>query len=172
VTVVQTELAAYRPDNAFTLILMMEILEHVTDDAGLVARAAALLAPGGRLLISVPAHAAMWKWRDEVKGHLRRYGRPELTALVEGAGLAVERVWSWGWPFINFFRWLDRRKPARSRPRAAATALSAVEADVNPGPSWFSRGVVTAVPFAVMDLFLGTDAGVGYILLARKEGKA
>ncbi len=69
---------------------------------------------------------------------------------------------------INLLRRLDRGKEASPGDAAAATAASAVTADVNAGPRWFLAPVLTAVPFALMDLFLRCDGGVGYIVVARK----
>lgn len=77
-------------DGAFDLVIASEVVEHVEDDRGAVARLARLLAPGGVLMITVPAHQWMWSEHDVANHHFRRYSRAGVRALVEGAGLRVE----------------------------------------------------------------------------------
>jgi SAM-dependent methyltransferase len=168
VDVVEADLGSYRPEGDFQLVTIMEILEHVEDDGAMVNQAAGMLGPEGRLVVSVPAHARMWGWRDEEKGHLRRYERDGLIKLLGDAGLAVESLLCWGWPVINLLRFFGRGRRAERGDVREATALSAVKQDVNLGPSWLLASFVTAVPFGIMDIFLGMDWGVGYIAVARK----
>ena len=169
VEVVEEDFARFETAERFALVLMLEILEHVEDDRGFVRKAAALLRPGGRLVLSVPAHGRQWGWRDDAKGHLRRFERAELAAMLGAAALEPRLIWCWGWPLLSFLRWTDRRKKAAAGDRAEATALSAVTADVKAGPRWFLSPAATALPFAFMDLFLRGDRGVGYIVAAQKS---
>lgn len=80
----------------FDQILCMECIEHILNDEKLVADLAALLKPGGRLLLSTPYknHKPL---RDEVVsgkedgGHVRfGYTHDELRRMFEMAGLKVE----------------------------------------------------------------------------------
>jgi hypothetical protein len=48
--------------------------------------------PGGRLVVSVPAHPRLWSRHDEVNGHRRRYTRRSLTEVARAAGWGVERL--------------------------------------------------------------------------------
>ena len=50
------------------------------------------LAPGGRLLIYVPAFNLLYSANDERVGHVRRYRRAGLVELVRNAGFQVERA--------------------------------------------------------------------------------
>ena len=52
------------------------------------------LRPGGRILITVPAHPWMWSAHDVVNHHKRRYTRKTLRAVVAEAGLKLEMM-SW-----------------------------------------------------------------------------
>lgn len=172
VDVVESDFSLFNAERGFQLITMMEILEHVEDDGALVKRAAALLEPGGRLVLSVPAHMHMWGWRDEEKGHLRRYERNDIHELLARGGLAPDMLLCWGWPFLNMLRSIDQGRSAVRAQAREATALSAVKQDVKIGPAWLLSPVVTALPFGIMDVFLGTDGGVGYIAVARKGSAA
>lgn len=51
-----------------------------------------MLAPGGRLLVSVPAYQWAWSDHDVRAGHHRRYTRRRLVAAVEAAGFRVHRA--------------------------------------------------------------------------------
>jgi len=68
------------------------VLEHVADEAGALRACRRLLAPGGRLVVTVPAYAWLWSRHDELLGHRRRYTAGSLRAVVEAAGFAVDRV--------------------------------------------------------------------------------
>lgn len=76
----------------FDVIISLNVLEHVHDDARAVRDLVSLLRPGGWLLTYVPACAFAFGTMDEALGHHRRYGRASLRALMEQAGLAVERL--------------------------------------------------------------------------------
>jgi SAM-dependent methyltransferase len=79
-------------DEQFGAVYALRALEHVEDDAGLVAALREHLAPGGRLLLSVPAFPILHSERDARSGCLRRYRRRGLEATVRAAGFRVTRV--------------------------------------------------------------------------------
>ena len=74
------------------VITALDLLEHVPDDAAAAAELARALRPGGVLLVTVPALPFLWSEHDEALGHLRRYRARQLRAILEGAGLKVERL--------------------------------------------------------------------------------
>jgi len=78
--------------HAFDLIAALDVIEHVPDDKGAVAALAGLLAPGGYMLTTVPAHPWMWSAHDEAHHHKRRYRMAAYRALFEAAGLTVRRA--------------------------------------------------------------------------------
>ena len=83
-----TDLEALAPDTPpFELVLLLDVLEHVADEARLLRQAAGRLAPGGQLLVTVPAFEALYSAHDEFLGHHRRYRRRALTRRVRTAGL-------------------------------------------------------------------------------------
>ncbi len=73
-------------------VCLFDVLEHVGDEAAALAACRRLLAPDGRLFVTVPAYAWLWSRHDELLGHRRRYTARALRHVVEGAGFAVERV--------------------------------------------------------------------------------
>ncbi len=80
------------PPGSQDWILLTDVLEHVEDDAAALTALGGLLAPGGRLLLTVPAFRFLWTRHDEEHGHFRRYTRPELRARLEAAGFHIERL--------------------------------------------------------------------------------
>lgn len=73
----------------FDLVLMMDVLEHVDDDVGLVREYAALVPPGARFLITVPAFQWMWSGHDVFLEHRRRYTLPQMQGVLDRAGLKI-----------------------------------------------------------------------------------
>ncbi|HTS90509.1 MAG TPA: methyltransferase domain-containing protein [Stellaceae bacterium] len=65
----------------FDTILYLDVLEHIADDGAELARAATLLAPGGRLVVLAPAHPFLFSPFDAAVGHHRRYSARSLAAL-------------------------------------------------------------------------------------------
>jgi SAM-dependent methyltransferase len=75
----------------FDVVGAFDVIEHCEPEAQALAELARVLAPGGRLLASVPAYQWAWSDHDVRAGHYRRYTRPRLVAAVEAAGLNVRR---------------------------------------------------------------------------------
>lgn len=68
------------------VVIALDVLEHFEDDAAFVARAKAHLAPGGVLVLKVPAQSRLYGPMDEASGHFRRYDAEPFAALLERAG--------------------------------------------------------------------------------------
>lgn len=79
-------------DARFAAVLALDVIEHVEQDLTSVSRLAGLLAPGGLLVLTVPANPWMWSRHDERNGHVRRYTRSGLRKLLTEAGLVPHRV--------------------------------------------------------------------------------
>jgi SAM-dependent methyltransferase len=76
----------YKPAS-FDAVCAFDVVEHVEDDRGSVAALAELVAPGGYLVVTVPAYQWMWSAHDEVHHHKRRYTKGEILRIVRDAGL-------------------------------------------------------------------------------------
>jgi len=90
-TVVQAE-AAEPQDGPFDTAICFNVLEHVDRDTEALETIRIALAPGGRLLLLVPAHPALYGNIDRALGHERRYRRADLHRLLEQTGYQVEAV--------------------------------------------------------------------------------
>jgi SAM-dependent methyltransferase len=74
-------------DGRYDLIAVLDVVEHIADDVGSLRGMAARLNPGGKILITVPAHQWMWSAHDVVNHHQRRYSKKTLDAAIRAAGL-------------------------------------------------------------------------------------
>jgi len=74
------------------LVLLMDVLEHVDDDVGLLADYVGKVAPGTRFLITVPAFEFLWSRHDDFLEHRRRYRLGGVLKVAEAAGLKVDRA--------------------------------------------------------------------------------
>jgi SAM-dependent methyltransferase len=99
---------------SFDLVTMLDVLEHIADDAATLQTVHRLLVPGGHLLLSVPAFAFLWGPHDEMHHHQRRYRRAPLRHLLEANGFRVRLLSycnSWLFPPAALVRLLHRVLP-------------------------------------------------------------
>jgi 2-polyprenyl-3-methyl-5-hydroxy-6-metoxy-1,4-benzoquinol methylase len=73
------------------LVLMMDVLEHVENDAGLVRHYATKVPSGAHFLVTVPAFRFLWSGHDVFLEHKRRYTLAEIEQTMRTAGLDVVR---------------------------------------------------------------------------------
>ncbi|MGD9903576.1 MAG: glycosyltransferase [Vicinamibacterales bacterium] len=73
-------------------IVCMNVLEHIEQDAATLRDFAAVLEPGGRLVLLVPAMPALYGSLDVALHHFRRYDKDGLTQLVEDSGFEVTDI--------------------------------------------------------------------------------
>lgn len=91
----------FQPGKQYSLILFLDVLEHLSDAVGAIRHALNLLSETGMILITVPAFKVLWTNQDVVNQHLRRYTKASLRALAKNAGMRIEeeRYWfQWAFP--------------------------------------------------------------------------
>jgi SAM-dependent methyltransferase len=116
----------FRPGKRYSLIVMLDVLEHLPAPAEALGLARELLEPGGALLVTVPALRALWTHHDDLNHHLTRYTRRELEGLLAQGGFEIREL-------RYFFYWTA---PAKLLVRLAERGLRlpARPAGVPPGP--------------------------------------
>lgn len=70
----------------FDVIGLFDVLEHLDDDRAALLAIRQALKPGGRLILTVPAHRWLWNQSDVLARHKRRYGLKEIRQRVAAAG--------------------------------------------------------------------------------------
>jgi len=86
-------------------VVLMNVLEHIKDDERVLGALKQRLAPGGRIVVLVPAGPWAFGVIDERLGHYRRYSKRSARSLMRRLGLEVEAlryynfigVWAWWW---------------------------------------------------------------------------
>jgi SAM-dependent methyltransferase len=102
----------------FDIIAVFDVLEHVERDVESLAKLARLLAPSGRLYLTVPALPWLWSHHDETHHHYRRYTRRQLIDCLRRASLTPIRVTYFNsllFPVIAAWRLLHRAGWGKSR---------------------------------------------------------
>jgi SAM-dependent methyltransferase len=74
---------------AFDVIGLFDVLEHVQEDGEVLVSIWRALKPGGGIVLTVPQHQWLWSTIDEISGHKRRYEQGELHTKLELAGFRV-----------------------------------------------------------------------------------
>jgi len=70
------------------VILLMDVLEHVENDVGLLRKYAEPARPGTRFIVSVPAFSWLWSAHDDFLEHRRRYTLKQILRVLSDAGLS------------------------------------------------------------------------------------
>src|SRR5262249_11286674 len=118
----------------FQVVGAFDVLEHLPDDRKVLRALRRHLAADGRLVLTVPAHMALWSHFDEFSGHCRRYSMATLRQALGESGFEVEYLT----PFMAALFplvWLGRKAAALFRRRPSperARELSLKELRVVP----------------------------------------
>jgi SAM-dependent methyltransferase len=87
--------APHLPSGSVNAFVMVNVLEHIEDDAQAVRWMFDALAPGGKLALFVPALPWLMSDLDRAHGHFRRYRKADLVRLMDMVGAEIE--------FLRFF---------------------------------------------------------------------
>ena len=71
------------PAGRFDVVLLLDVLEHIADDAGFLDREIVpRLNPDAHLVVSVPVHPSLYTEHDSMLGHERRYRIRAIRELL------------------------------------------------------------------------------------------
>jgi SAM-dependent methyltransferase len=124
----------------YELLSLFDVLEHIDDDTGTLRHLFSILAPGGILVLTVPAHPFLFNEMDEIAHHRRRYRRRELARKLHASGFEVRRLAHFMAPLVPMvgLRWIARAlSPGRSPLERRRVELAVV-----PGLNALMRGVL------------------------------
>ena len=96
-------------DAGASLYLLMDVLEHVSDDHLLLSTVFSRSKPGTHVLVTVPAHWPLWSSHDETLGHYRRYDQARMESMWLGLPVSVRLVSYFNsrlYPPIRAVRWV------------------------------------------------------------------
>ena len=72
--------------NSFDLAVSLDVIEHLDQHLEALRELRRVVAPGGALLVTVPAYGWLWSGHDEINHHFRRYTRRSLQRVAQQAG--------------------------------------------------------------------------------------
>jgi SAM-dependent methyltransferase len=78
--------------DSFDLAVSLDVIEHLDEDLDALRELRRVVAPGGFLLVTVPAYGWLWSGHDEINHHHRRYTRRSLQRVAEEAGWKQTRT--------------------------------------------------------------------------------
>ena len=138
--VVNAELDGTAAPGSYDTVVLLNVLEHIADDHRALNDIYEALAPGGKMVLWVPAFEALYGKFDQRIGHYRRYRRDELLALVHKTGF--QQVTARYANLPGFFAWwlivrVLGRSPSSSRllstyDRFFIPVISRIERHVHP----------------------------------------
>jgi len=95
-------------EGQFDVVLATDTVEHIEDDQMALHEIHRVLAPGGHVMICVPAFASLWGLQDDVAHHKRRYRMADLAQKIRASGLQIQQ--SYYFNFLLFVPiWLARQ---------------------------------------------------------------
>jgi len=80
----------FQPGKRYSLILMLDVLEHLEDPVGALRHALELLEPDGIFVATVPAFMALWTNHDVMNHHFIRYTKSSFRQVAGRAGLRIQ----------------------------------------------------------------------------------
>jgi SAM-dependent methyltransferase len=101
-------------ESRWDVAFLLDVIEHLPDDVGALRQVYRALAPGGLLVVSVPALPFFWSWNDEAIGHQRRYSVGDFVPLAHRSGfelLDARYFMFFLSPLVLAGRYLNRPKP-------------------------------------------------------------
>lgn len=148
------------------MVVCCDVLEHIEDDAAACAELFRVLAPGGTLVVTVPAGHSLWSAHDRALGHRRRYARGVLEGRLAAAGFEIEARHGFIlalWPLV----WVVRRWRRNSDSEQAGAAPSSDFVEL---PSPINAALVGWLWLESLAIrVLRWRAGVSLVVRARKR---
>jgi SAM-dependent methyltransferase len=117
-------------DDSFDFAVCLDVIEHLDEDRPTLRELRRVVAPGGWLLVTVPAYPTLWSSHDVVNHHRRRYTCATLLEAASECGWEATRTTHFNsllLPAAVIYRWIERltHKPPSS--------------DLDSTPIWLNR---------------------------------
>ena len=135
------------PSDSVDGVVMLNVLEHIDDDAAALRQVHRILRPGGLAIIEVPAGPELFDVYDQLLMHRRRYRMRELRQLLWSTGFGVRSASHLGVLIYPAF-YAVKRWNKRHMNRSAVAQRGVVERDIRGTRSVLAGNALRAL-FAV-----------------------
>ena len=124
----------------FDVLTALDVLEHLADDLSGLERMRRFVAPGGQMVLTVPAYRWLWSGEDVISRHHRRYTRRTLVRAARAAGLVVR--------YASYFNFIVLPPMAMVIwARRLRSSSWATESNLTAGPSFLNAPLSTVTRF-------------------------
>jgi SAM-dependent methyltransferase len=151
-------------ESEFDGIGAFDVLEHIAEDAAVLASVWRALKPGGIVVLTVPQHKWLWSATDEQARHKRRYTRRDLSAKLAAAGFVLLRGTSFVTallPVMYLSRLAKRRQPARA-------GAELYELEISPAANMMCSAAMR-IDEALIGMGVSLPVGGSLLAVARKK---
>jgi len=122
---------SFAPGKSYSLVLMLDVLEHLERPAAALKHALELLEPQGLFMATVPAFRMLWTNHDVINHHFTRYTKQSFRDVAGLAGLAIDdERYLYHWTF-----------PVKLGVRLAEGALRLEPKPPSPGDRWINEAL-------------------------------
>jgi 2-polyprenyl-3-methyl-5-hydroxy-6-metoxy-1,4-benzoquinol methylase len=147
---------------AFDVICLFDVLEHLDDEKKALNQLKTMLKPGGTIILTVPAHQCLWSDSDVVAGHKKRYTKKTLSQAFFRSGfkpLSLRYFFILILPFLLLRTWTEKVQRSSDNEELNLSI-----------PLWLSSffRLLTKLEF-FMDRFLPNLAGGSLLGVAKKN---
>ena len=152
----------------FDLVTSFDVMQYVADDTRVLQELARVLKPGGGLVMTAAALDVLRGGHAETWPEVRRYTTARMRAVVEGAGLHVDRVtylFASLFPAMLAVRMASRvDSTATRRPKSSSSdwEMQVPAAPVNAALTWILSGE------AAISRYVPMPVGSSVLVVARK----
>ncbi|HKK87509.1 MAG TPA: methyltransferase domain-containing protein [Saprospiraceae bacterium] len=123
----------YTPKNIENaVVVMMDVLEHIEDDEGILKEISEAISKPFHYFITVPAFMSVWSSHDVYLEHYRRYTLPHLTRVLQNVGYSCDAgyyIFQTIFPMVWVVRRLKRQEKNMQAPDSS---------DMSPMPGWLN----------------------------------
>jgi SAM-dependent methyltransferase len=81
-------------------VILLDVLEHIEDDAGFLSASCKYLNDNGFVIINVPALNSLYSKYDKKMGHIRRYSKKMILKLFEKNNIQPLSIHFWGFSLL------------------------------------------------------------------------
>jgi SAM-dependent methyltransferase len=146
-----------------SLLIAMDVLEHLDDDAKGIRELGRCLAEGGMLILTVPAFTFLWGVQDIVTNHKRRYTRGEILRKLREENFEIVRS-----SYFNFFLFF----PILIGRRVIRLLGLRMESENEVNASWLNyilKAIFSNEPLLIR--YVSLPFAVSIFCIARKRGR-